>query len=131
VFKSKPIQIKTANRSKKTENRTKPNIIGCVWMTFCENRLVASDFRLIFQNRTEPHTNILIYIFIFIIKIYYIKLLFFLFNSFNTMYDFNLINFVSFSYVLMIINHYYSTRLFFFINHMLFLYRTYHFIIFL
>jgi len=39
VFKSKPIQIKTANRSKKTENRTKPNIIGCVWMTFCENRL--------------------------------------------------------------------------------------------
>ena len=52
VFKSKPIQIKTANRSRKTENRTKPNNFGCVWMTFYENR---SDWiRLFFK--TEPHT---------------------------------------------------------------------------
>jgi hypothetical protein len=34
VLKSKPIQIEIANRSKKTENRKKPNIFGCVWMTF-------------------------------------------------------------------------------------------------
>ena len=39
VFKSKSIQIKTANGSIKTKNRTKSNIIGYVSMTFCENRL--------------------------------------------------------------------------------------------
>ena len=100
MFKSKPIQIKTANRSKKIENHTKSNIIECVWMIFCENCLEWIGFWIDFSkpNRTEPHTNILIYISIFTIRIYYIILsyYFFLFNSFNTMYDFNLINFVSF-----------------------------------
>ena len=78
-------------------------------------------------NRTEPHTNILIYISIFISIIYYIKLLFFfLFNSFNTMYEFNLINFVYISYVLTIINHYYSALLSFHKSCYI-LYRTYYF----
>jgi len=45
---------------------------------------------------------------------------FFLFNSFNIMYKFNLINFVSFSYVLKMINHYYSTLLFFYKSYAIF-----------
>jgi len=40
---------------------------------------IRSDFGLIFQNRTEPHTYILIYMSIFISIIDYIKLLLFFF----------------------------------------------------
>jgi len=38
VFKSKPIQNKIANRSKKIENRKKSNTFGCDWKLFCKNR---------------------------------------------------------------------------------------------
>jgi hypothetical protein len=77
VLKSKSIQIKTANRSKKAENRKKSNIFWCVWMFFCKNNWVGSDFGLIFQNRTKPYAYILILIYFFIcMNIYCIKLFF-------------------------------------------------------
>jgi len=72
------------------------------------------------QNRTEPHTNILIHIFIFISIICYIKLLIFIFNSINTTYEFNLINYVSISYVSKIINHCYSVLLIFYKSYAIF-----------
>jgi len=52
------------NRSKlkpqtdpKTENRTKQNNIGCVWITFYENRLDWIRFGIDFSklNQTEPN----------------------------------------------------------------------------
>jgi hypothetical protein len=74
-IQNKTIQIKTANWSKKTENRKKPNFFRCVWMSFCENRRIRSDFGLIFQNRSKPHTYNLILIYLFInMNIYCINL---------------------------------------------------------
>jgi len=94
-------------------------------MTFYENRLNWIRFF-----KTEPHTYILIYISIFIRIIYYIKLLLFFFLillilffvqiSFNTTYEFHLINFVSISYVSNIINHFYFVLLIFYKSYVIF-----------
>jgi hypothetical protein len=55
VLKSKSIQIKIENQSKKTENRKKSNIFGFVWISFCENRRIG--FRIGFSKpiQTEPN----------------------------------------------------------------------------
>jgi len=73
VFKSKPIQIKTANQSKKTENRKKPNIFGCVWMLFWKNRYDRIGFRIAFSkpNRTKPNCKSkFLYLFIILLVLY-------------------------------------------------------------
>jgi len=53
-------------------------------------------------------------------KPHYIKLLYYFFNSFNTTYKFNLINFVSISYVSKIINHCYSVLLILYKSYVIF-----------
>ena len=64
VFKFKPIQNKTVNRSKKTENRKKPNIFGCVWTLFCKNRYDQIGFRITFSKPNQTtKVNINTYLF--------------------------------------------------------------------
>ena len=53
VSKSKPIQNKTANRSKKMKTTNKPNIFGCVRMLFCINRYDRIGFRITFSKPNE------------------------------------------------------------------------------
>jgi len=110
VFKSKPIQNKTANRSKKTENRKKPNIFGCVWMLFWKNRYDRIGFRIAFSksNRTKPNRkNIFLYLFI-ISLVLYIALIYFLL-VFNLIYCINLIYIITTSSISNIINHFHSS----------------------
>jgi hypothetical protein len=67
VFKSKLIQNKTANRSKKTENRKKPNIFGCFWMLFRKNRYDRIELRIAFSNRTEPNRTAKVYFYTYLL----------------------------------------------------------------
>ena len=112
VFKSKPIQNKTANRSKKTENRKKPNIFGCVWMLFWKNRYDRIGFRIAFSkpNRTKPNRKSkFLYLFI-ILLVLYIALIYFLL-VFNLIYNINLIYIITTSSISNIINHFHCVML--------------------
>ena len=112
VFKSKPIQNKTANQLKKTENRKKPNIFGCVWMLFWKNRYDRIGFRIAFSkpNRTKPNRKSkFLYLFI-ILLVLYIALIYFLL-VFNLIYNINLIYIITTSSISNIINHFHCVML--------------------
>ena len=87
VSRGVQIQNKTANRYKKTKNRKKLNIFGCVWMLFWKNRYDRIGFRIAFSkpNQTKPNRKIkFLYLFI-ILLVLYIALIYCLL-IFNLMY---------------------------------------------
>ena len=102
VFKSKPIQNKTANQSKKIENLKKPNMFGCC---FGKIAMIGSNFRLPFQNRTKPNRKSKFLYLIIILLELYIALIHFLL-VFNLIYCINLIYIITTSSISNIINHF-------------------------
>lgn len=66
VFKSKPIQIKTAKPIKKNlKTAKKTNIIECIWMSFYKNRLIQIRFQIDFSKPIQTEPRIFIFILIF------------------------------------------------------------------
>jgi hypothetical protein len=89
-------QIQTNKKKLQTDPKNrkpqKNQFSLCVWMFFCKNRWIGSDFELIFQNRskpnpTKPHTNILILINrlkIYCIKLFFVHIFYYLLIFVNT-----------------------------------------------